>query len=113
MIPQGACRRIARAAVVDFFGKPEALLQRRLVIRAVAAAIAPPGELAAMILLPALPDDGADIGREQDAARAIHDDVADREFAARRLAARLVIDRQGETADLPVLVGIGRRRAER
>ena len=41
-----------------------------------------------MILLSALPDDGADIGREQDAARAIHDDVPDRKFAARRLAAR-------------------------
>ena len=62
-----------------------------------------------MILLSTLPDDGADIGRKQNAARAVHDDVADREFSALRLATGLVIDGQGETADLLIVSRSGRR----
>jgi hypothetical protein len=108
MIPERTGCRVARAAVVRLFGE-----QCRLVLRPVAAAIAPPRELTVGALLPALADDIADAGREERTARSIHDDVANRELTALRLATRFVIDGQGKAAYFPAIVGIGRRRPRR
>ena len=86
----------------DLPGDVLSLRPLRVIARRVGLAVTGEGELAALLQL-ALIDDAADRLREERASHPVHDDLADGDLAADRLAARLEIDGGGETAALALL----------
>ena len=101
VVPQGAARGIDRLAVVNSLGDVERLGPGLGVTRPVAAAVAPPGELTTVAaLLATLTDDGAGPIGEAVVLDPVQHDVADRDLAGHRLAARLVIDIERQALDL-------------
>jgi hypothetical protein len=107
VVPKCATSRIGCAPVIDFFSKHQAFPQCVLIYGLIAPAIAPPGELAPMALLSGLLNNVTNAGREENAARPVYDDMADRKLALLRFPARFVIDREREAADFLIIVSIG------